>query len=973
MNWLIGFIALFVGVVMSQERWLLGGSLGFFIGWLLSSVSQLGTRLNSFEAELMQARDAFRKLAAERDQLNAKLKEAPAAAQPANAVVTPEASKPMPPPIPAATVPGSPSMNAVKPVEPLATAPTPLPSMAEKANVANRAVFTSSEPMPPPAAATLPPVAAASTPTPPPITATTKPSPPPIETASMPRSSTPDVKFTSATREMSWDERMLDTIKRWFTEGNVPVKVGVVVTFFGVAALLRYAYVQGYFTFPIEYRLIIIVVAALAALAFGWRERERNPAFGLSLQGGAIGTLMLTTFAAYKYFNLLPAELSFGLIVILVAGAALLAVLQNTMWIAVLGFLGGYLAPVLISTGGGNHIALFSYYAILNTAVFAIAWKKSWRVLNLMGFVFTFGVGTAWGVKYYKPELFNSVEPFLILFFVFYTLIGLMYVIKQTEYRKPWVDGTLVFGTPLLAFPLQAKLLEDNRLGLAFSALVISIIYGGMVYFLHRRKNERLLAEAYGALALGFATLAIPLAFSAATTATVWALEGVGVAWIGLRQKRTLPIVSGVLLQLLAAGSFLVSILNEPYNSSDLEQLVLNPHYLGGFIIAISGFMLSLVFRRLSNNRVMPIMSFLWACMWWFGSMLHDFDIADRSIGIWQYAMLYISVTMFAATLLQSKLQWPAMKKLAAFSIFSAPVFVLLAADKFHAPLMMPTWAYWAAFLVGSIYALWTEANDEAAESSRAGGFMHIVLLWSAALALSLQWHYQVDSQWNLAQGWYAPAICLPIGLMTLGLWRMRNVFAWPMHNRFHGYDAAWFTPAFAMLACAWVIGLFLEGSSSPVMYIPIINPLELSLLATAALFGGYIRHEKPEMESVLKLWPYVGFVFVTMATLRGVHHLYHLPWDAALLSTGITQASLTIVWSLLGVSGLILGSRRADRKQWMGGGLLMLVVLAKLILIDRRYMENIPGIVSCLAVGILLVVVGYFAPQPPKPKEDEA
>lgn len=944
MNWLIGFIALAVGIVLSEERWLLGGATGFFVGWLLASIGKLSHRLNAFEAELMQARDAFRKMAAERDQLNSQLKSKQATETPTGTAVEVKSQTATPPPIIA-------TMTETKPGVVSDVAATarekPVPAIAEKADVANRAVFTSSEPVvPKPARSTPPPVAE-------------RKMPPPIK---------PDA--ITHRREASWDERLADKVKRWFTEGNVPVKVGVVVLFFGVAALLRYAYVQGYFTFPIEYRLIMISVAALAALGFGWHERDRNPAFGLSLQGGAIGTLMLTIFASYKYFNLLDPGTSFGLIVVLVAGAAMLAVLQNSMWIAVLGFLGGYLAPVLISTGSGNHIALFSYYAVLNTAVFAIAWRKSWRVLNLMGFVFTFGVGTAWGAKYYKPELFNTVEPFLILFFVFYTIIGLLYVVKQTEYRKPWVDGTLVFGTPLLAFPLQAKLLEDNRLGLAFSALVVSLVYGGLVYFLHRRKNERLLAEAYGALALGFATLAVPLAFSAATTATVWALEGVGVAWIGLRQKRKLPIFTGVLLQLLAAGSFMVSVVNEPYDYNELETLVLNAHYLGAFIIAISGFLLSLVFRRLSDGKAMPVMLFLWACAWWFGAMLHDFDIADRTLGIWQYSVLYFAVTILAATFLQLKFEWNSMRKLAAFSMLSAPIFVLAATYEFRAPLMMQTWAYWAAFMLAGIYALWCEAKNEAAESSRTGGFMHVVLLWSTALALSLQWHFQVDIEWNLAQGWYAPAICLPIVLMTVGLWRMTNVFAWPMQERFNRYDVAWFTPAFALLGCAWVIGLFLEGSSNPLSYVPIMNPLELSLLGAAALFGAYIRHEKPELKNVLKVWPYVGLVFITMATLRGVHHLHGEPWSEWILKSGFTQASLTIVWSLLGVAGMILGSRRTDRKQWMGGSLLMLIVIGKLVLVDRTYMGNIPGIVSCIAVGLLLVVVGYFAPQPPKEKE---
>ena len=53
-------------------------------------------------------------------------------------------------------------------------------------------------------------------------------------------------------------------IKRWFTEGNVPVKVGVIVLFLGVAALLKYAADAGWLTVPIEFRLAAIAILALA-------------------------------------------------------------------------------------------------------------------------------------------------------------------------------------------------------------------------------------------------------------------------------------------------------------------------------------------------------------------------------------------------------------------------------------------------------------------------------------------------------------------------------------------------------------------------------------------------------------------------------------------------------------------------------------------------------------------------------------
>ncbi|MDQ3159672.1 MAG: DUF2339 domain-containing protein, partial [Pseudomonadota bacterium] len=60
-------------------------------------------------------------------------------------------------------------------------------------------------------------------------------------------------------------------IKAWFTVGNVPVKIGMLVLLAGVAALLRYASDQGWLQMPIELRLAGISAAALVALVFAWR------------------------------------------------------------------------------------------------------------------------------------------------------------------------------------------------------------------------------------------------------------------------------------------------------------------------------------------------------------------------------------------------------------------------------------------------------------------------------------------------------------------------------------------------------------------------------------------------------------------------------------------------------------------------------------------------------------------------------
>jgi uncharacterized membrane protein len=72
-------------------------------------------------------------------------------------------------------------------------------------------------------------------------------------------------------------------------------------------------------------------------------------------------------------------------------------------------------------------------------------------------------------------------------------------------------------------------------------------------------------------------------------------------------------------------------------------------------------------------------------------------------------------------------------------------------------------------------------------------------------------------------------------------------------------------------------------------------------------------------------------------------------------------------VWSLLGVSAWIMGSKRQRYPLWLGGAMLMGIVLLKMVLIDRHYLGDLAGVVAVLIVGLLLVGVGYVAPSPPR------
>lgn len=387
------------------------------------------------------------------------------------------------------------------------------------------------------------------------------------------------------------------TARTWLLTGNLVAKLGLVILFIGVAFLLKY--VAATITVPIELRLAAVVAADLGLLAWGWRLRIRRREIGLPVQGTAIAILMLVIFGAHQRYELIPASFAFGLLVCLTVFTCLLAVLQDAPWLAAFGITGGFACPLLLSTGEGNHVALFSYYALLNAGVFALSITRSWRPLNLLGFAFTFVVGTAWGVLRYTPDNYPSAQGFLILFFLCYVAISLAFAHQQQARLKNYVDATLVLGTPLLAFGLQVGLVKDKPFGLALSTLALGTFYLGIASILLKRGRERwrVMLEAYAALGVIFGTLAIPFALDERWTSAAWALEGAGFVWLGLRWKRVSVWLFGLLLQVGAGWSFIAAVTDLTPHAAISAHL-----WLGGLLLAASGFAVALSLRKHSKG-----------------------------------------------------------------------------------------------------------------------------------------------------------------------------------------------------------------------------------------------------------------------------------------------------------------------------------------------------------------------------------
>ncbi|MES2127847.1 MAG: DUF2339 domain-containing protein [Pseudomonadota bacterium] len=448
--------------------------------------------------------------------------------------------------------------------------------------------------------------------------------------------------------------RWLVTAREWLVGGNLVAKVGLLILFIGVSFLLKYT--AAHVNVPIELRLAGIVLVDIGVLGWAWRIRALRPTISLPVQGTAVAVLMLVTFGAFRLYHLIPGGMAFVLLFLLTAFTCLLAVLQDAPWLAIFGIAGGFATPILASTGGGSHIALFSYYALLNAGVLAIAVLRSWRALNLLGFAFTFAIGTSWGVLRYVPENYLSTQLFLILFVAFYIGIAVAYAHRRAPSLTGYVDGTLVFGTPMLAFGLQVGLVKDMQFGMAFSALALGLAYTALALALaNKRERLGLLVEAFGALGLVFGTLAIPLALDGRWTSAAWALEGAGIVWVGLRQNQRLTWMFGLLVQAGAWLSFLGAV-----SGLDPEQALHSNLWLGFLLLAGAAFLMATQFRKHQQGTSLLASVFLgFATIWLVAGAWTEIFL--RTAGTQQANLLVLSAiaAMIGLVLIARRMAWP--------------------------------------------------------------------------------------------------------------------------------------------------------------------------------------------------------------------------------------------------------------------------------------------------------------------------
>ncbi len=584
---------------------------------------------------------------------------------------------------------------------------------------------------------------------------------------------------------------------------------GVITTLVGAGFFLKYAYDNNLIG-PLG-RVMIAAAAGLAALGVGEWTRRRDygiAAKGLTALGFAI--LYATIFGAYNFYHLIAAGPAFLLSILITAAAMLYAVSLNEILAAFLALLGGYLSPVLLSTGENRPMGLFSYVTLLSAGGMLCAIFRKWRAVNVLAFLGTFGLYTGWFEKFYRPIMektgilptteLDVVLGWLGVFFVLFLVLPVFYELVRRVKAKEEDICLILSNAAVVFYYLCTVLYGHYREALAFAAVGMCAAYLFLMGLVGRRCRQDVpLRLSLLAISMFFVTVAIPLYLKLYAVAWAWAAEGILLTIIGL-QFRSLWTRAGGLAAFTLSCIWLIYYL--PLHRAAFE-LVVNRPFLSWCVTAAAVGIGHIIYRRNrtlgEEGRMLSEILYAWMLllflagfvMEWYCQVRYNLATTERSYPGHFEKGLVVLLTVFMLLFLVRPLR-PAgwvNKIIALFLGIIGSVYLLVSFTGFHhqkfAIFVNGSFGIGLYFVLGLLAGGWVlkkQAAEAAADRALALGFGlgGTLVLWLLLTEeIYYYWHYLGAGTGEEARYAFLGQMCISVMwaiyssiLMGLGFWR---------------------------------------------------------------------------------------------------------------------------------------------------------------------------------------------------------
>jgi hypothetical protein len=208
--------------------------------------------------------------------------------------------------------------------------------------------------------------------------------------------------------------------ERWIGVRGAAVLGGVVLA---LAGLYFFQYSIEHGLIPPWLRVLFGTVAGVGCIAGAeLRARRRYEALANALVGGGTVILYAAFWAASVRYQLVGMGFGFVLMIAVTGACTMLAYRHASLVIAMIGLIGGFLTPFLLSTGEDRPIALFSYLLLLDGCLLFVARRRGWPLLALVSLVGTLFYQAGWIGWRMQPHEIAIALVVLAVFAVLYAV-----------------------------------------------------------------------------------------------------------------------------------------------------------------------------------------------------------------------------------------------------------------------------------------------------------------------------------------------------------------------------------------------------------------------------------------------------------------------------------------------------------------------------------------------------------------------
>ncbi len=406
----------------------------------------------------------------------------------------------------------------------------------------------------------------------------------------------------------SFFERHPDMEK--FIGENLVSKIGIAILVLAIGFFVKYAIDQNWIG-PVG-RVSIGLLCGGILIGFAHKMRNSYKNFSSVFAGGGIAVFYFTITLAHHQFHLFGDNgqtIAFVIMLVITSFAVTLSILYDKQELAIIALLGGFIAPFLVSNGSGNYVSLFVYLLILNSGLLVISYNKSWRLLNLLSFIFTVILFGSWLIKlpYETPmKTYTNGFIFAAIFYILYFAINVAYNVSEkkkfltSDFSILLANTTLFFGAGIFClYKMDAQSYRGT-----FS-ICMAIFNLGASYFLFRKqKMDKNVLYLLIGITLTFISITAPLQLHGNYITIFWASEAVLLFWFFTKSKISLIQLSSLIVWFLMIISLLLDWMQMYFlHDNTLLAIALNKAFITGLFAAIATYCLFFISRKELENE----------------------------------------------------------------------------------------------------------------------------------------------------------------------------------------------------------------------------------------------------------------------------------------------------------------------------------------------------------------------------------